>query len=132
MQYGNFEAEVIKISDTPADSSDGLVKYPVKLRLDTDNFDIKYGSKVITSIMIGEAPAIYTLLNMSSENQVIQRRIEMLRKKSERRKAGFRENLANLKDGSWLKKNMFETANESAKEEPADNAGTSENKDEQK
>ena len=132
MQYGNFEAEVIKISDTPADSSDGLVKYPVKLRLDTDNFDIKYGSKVIANIMIGKAPAIYALLNMSAEKQVIQRRIEMLRKKSERRKAGFRENLANLKDGTWLKKSPFETAGESDKEQSADNAGTSENNDEQK
>ncbi len=86
IQYGNFEAEVIKIADTPAESADGMVRYPVKLRLDTDNFNIKYGSKVTVSIMIGEAPAVYTLLNISDEDQVIQRRIEKLRKKSEKRK----------------------------------------------
>ncbi len=71
LQYGSFDAEVVKISAVPIKDASGAVKYPVRLHLDTDNFDIKYGSKVTVTIIIGNTPAIYTLLNISAEDEII-------------------------------------------------------------
>jgi len=98
LQYGNFDAEVIKISDMPVNSADGIARYPVKLRMDTDNFNIKYGSNVIVTIVIGNSPAIYALLNISEEDSIIQHRIEQLQKKAQKKKERLLNELKSKKE----------------------------------
>ena len=78
LQYGYFDASVVKIGDVPSEyMRDGKtsVAYPVRLELDSDDCNIKIGSKVEVSIITGTQPAIYTLLNITEEDAVMKRRL---------------------------------------------------------
>ncbi len=70
LQYGHFYAVVRKISSVPLD---GTTKYPVYLSLNTEDCDIKVGSKAEVRIITGSAPAIYTFLNISQEDETMKR-----------------------------------------------------------
>lgn len=82
LQYGYFEAQVIKIGDVPSEytkAANGGIAYPVRLELDSDDCNIKIGSKVEVSIITGTQPAIFTLLNITEEDGIVQRRLEKRR-----------------------------------------------------
>lgn len=74
LQYGSFPAIVEKINDVPMD---GTTKYPVYLRLDPEDFDIKLGSKAEVRIITGTSPAIYAFLNLSEDDDIMRKRQEL-------------------------------------------------------
>ncbi len=79
LQYGHFYAVVQKISSVPLD---GTTKYPVYLRLNTEECDIKVGSKAEVRIITGSAPAIYAFLNITEEDETM-KRLQENRKKNQ-------------------------------------------------
>lgn len=77
LQYGSFSGEVKRIWDVPIQGTDGSgIKYPVEVRLDSDGFELKYGSRLEVGIITGKQPAIYALLNLSPEEAAAREKIK--------------------------------------------------------
>ena len=78
LQYGMFEASVVKIASVPMDENSD--KYPVWLRLKNEGCDIKIGSKAEVRIFTGSSPAIYAFLNITKDDDTAKRLQELRRK----------------------------------------------------
>ncbi len=83
LQYGHFYAEVQKISTVPLE---GTTKYPVYLRLNTEDCDIKVGSKAEVRIITGSSRAIYAFLNITADDETA-KRLQQNRKKNNSNRA---------------------------------------------
>ena len=66
LQYGEFSASVVKIGTVPLE---GTSLYPVYLALDTEECDIKVGSKAEVRIITGNQPAIYAFMNITKDDE---------------------------------------------------------------
>ncbi len=66
LQYGKFSASVVKIGAVPLE---GTTLYPVYLTLDTEDCDIKVGSKAEVRIITGNQPAIYAFMNITKDDE---------------------------------------------------------------
>ena len=66
LQYGEFSASVVKIGTVPLE---GTSLYPVYLALNTEDCDIKVGSKAEVRIITGTQPAIYAFLNITKDDE---------------------------------------------------------------
>ncbi len=85
LQYGKFGGIVEKISDVPLENTS---KYPVWLRLDTKECDIKIGSKAEVKIITGTSRALFWFMNITKDDET-QLRLQELRKKEAGRKRGI-------------------------------------------
>ena len=66
LQYGQFSASVVKIGTVPLE---GTSLYPVYLALNTEDCDIKVGSKAEVRIITGTQPAIYAFMNITKDDE---------------------------------------------------------------
>ena len=66
LQYGEFSASVVKIGTVPLE---GTTLYPVYLALNTEDCDIKVGSKAEVRIITGNQPAIYAFMNITKDDE---------------------------------------------------------------
>ena len=66
LQYGEFSASVVKIGTVPLE---GTSLYPVYLALNTEDCDIKVGSKAEVRIITGTQPAIYAFMNITKDDE---------------------------------------------------------------
>lgn len=66
LQYGDFSASVVKIGTVPLE---GTTLYPVYLALETEECDIKVGSKAEVTIITGTQPAIYAFMNITKDDE---------------------------------------------------------------
>lgn len=66
LQYGDFSASVVKIGTVPLE---GTTLYPVYLALNTEDCDIKVGSKAEVRIITGTQPAIYAFMNITKDDE---------------------------------------------------------------
>ena len=68
LEYGSFYGSVDRVYDTPIQDSDtNATRYPVEVTIDSQGRPLKLGSSADFAIVTGREPVIYTILNMTTE-----------------------------------------------------------------
>ena len=68
LEYGSLYGSVDRVYDTPIQDSDtNATRYPVEVTIDSQGRPLKLGSSADFAIVTGREPVIYTILNMTSE-----------------------------------------------------------------
>ena len=68
LEYGSFYGSVDRVYDTPIQDPDtNATRYPVEVTIDSQGRPRKLGSCAVFAFVEGGAPVIYTILNMTSE-----------------------------------------------------------------
>ena len=68
LEYGSFYGSVDRVYDTPIQDPDtNATRYPVEVTIDSQGRPLKLGSSADFAIVTGREPVIYTILNMTSE-----------------------------------------------------------------
>lgn len=71
LEYGSFYGSVDRVYDTPIQDSDtNATRYPVEVTIDSQGRPLKLGSSADFAIVTGREPVIYTILNMTTEEDV--------------------------------------------------------------
>ena len=69
LEYGSFYGSVDRVYDTPIqDPETNATRYPVEVTIDSKGRPLKLGSSADFAIVTGREPVIYTILNMTTED----------------------------------------------------------------